>query len=194
MRLIWATPLAPTSRPGVAPPRRSCSLPAGRNRISATKIPGSARTQSLDINSLRTIVAILRQGNFPLSERGWRGIGSGTRSAAQYGECSHYMPIFGNCPNRNRSPPMWEPARFPPRGGDLLIALIPGHLQKLRTTTMAKMRRDGTLVEVLADGAERPFPGTPMRPITEAEIQAAALTDPIAQPLSDCRRCAGSHA
>jgi putative transcriptional regulator len=47
------------------------------------------------------------------------------------------------------------------------------------------MRRDGTVVEVLPDGTERPFPDTPMRPMTEAEVQAAALADPDAQPLTE---------
>ena len=56
-----------------------------------------------------------------------------------------------------------------------------------KTTTFAKMRADGTVVEVLSDGAERPFPDTPMRPMTEAEIHAAALADPDAQPLTEER-------
>jgi putative transcriptional regulator len=47
------------------------------------------------------------------------------------------------------------------------------------------MRRDGTVVEVLPDGTERAFPETPMRPMTEEEIHAAALNDPDAQPLTD---------
>jgi putative transcriptional regulator len=46
------------------------------------------------------------------------------------------------------------------------------------------MRRDGTVVEVLSDGSERPFPDMPMRPMTEEEIEAAALSDPDAQPLT----------
>ena len=56
-----------------------------------------------------------------------------------------------------------------------------------KTTTIAKMRRDGTVVEVLADGTERAFPDTPMRPMTEAEVHAAALADPDAQPLTEER-------
>jgi putative transcriptional regulator len=43
-----------------------------------------------------------------------------------------------------------------------------------KKTTTAKIRSDGTVVEVLADGTERPFPDTPVRPMTEAEIEAAA--------------------
>ena len=54
-----------------------------------------------------------------------------------------------------------------------------------KTTTIARMRRDGTVVEVLPDGTERAFPETPMRPMTEEEIHAAALNDPDAQPLTD---------
>jgi putative transcriptional regulator len=46
------------------------------------------------------------------------------------------------------------------------------------------MRRDGTVVEVLDDGSERPFPDTPMRPMTEEEIEAAAWADPDARPFT----------
>ena len=52
-------------------------------------------------------------------------------------------------------------------------------------TIFAKIRPDGTVVEVLPDGSERPFPETPMRPMTEAEIHAAALADPDARPFTD---------
>jgi len=48
----------------------------------------------------------------------------------------------------------------------------------------AKMRSDGTVVEVLADGSERVFPKQPMRPMTEAEIEAAAAADPDARPMT----------
>ena len=41
------------------------------------------------------------------------------------------------------------------------------------TAITARIRSDGTVVEVLKDGSERPFPVTPMRPMTEAEIVAA---------------------
>ena len=56
-----------------------------------------------------------------------------------------------------------------------------------KTTITARMSRDGTVVEVLADGTEQPFPKTPMRPMTEAEVHAAALADPDAQPLTEER-------
>ncbi len=44
-----------------------------------------------------------------------------------------------------------------------------------KTTTTAKMH---------ADGSERPFPDMPMRPMTEAEIAAAAAADPDARPMT----------
>src|SRR5438105_7788766 len=53
-----------------------------------------------------------------------------------------------------------------------------------RRTTTAKMRADGTVVEVMSDGSERPFPDTPMRPMTEAEIAAAAAADPDARSMT----------
>jgi putative transcriptional regulator len=52
------------------------------------------------------------------------------------------------------------------------------------TTTTAKMRADGTIVEVMSDGSERPFPDMPMRAMTEAEITAAAAADPDARPMT----------
>jgi putative transcriptional regulator len=54
-----------------------------------------------------------------------------------------------------------------------------------KTATIAKMRPDGSVVEVLADGSERPFPPTPMRPMTPEEIEQAAREDPDAQPMTD---------
>jgi putative transcriptional regulator len=53
-----------------------------------------------------------------------------------------------------------------------------------KTTTTAKIRADGTVVELLEDGSERPFPKSPMRPMTEAEIEAAAAADPDARPMT----------
>jgi putative transcriptional regulator len=52
-----------------------------------------------------------------------------------------------------------------------------------RTTTTAKIRSDGTVVEVSSDGTERSFPDTSMRPMTEAEI-AAAGADLDARPMT----------
>ncbi len=54
-----------------------------------------------------------------------------------------------------------------------------------KTTIFAKTRPDGTVVEILPDGSERLFPETPMRPMTEAEIHAAALANPAARPFTD---------
>ncbi|TAN47757.1 MAG: hypothetical protein EPN21_16600 [Methylococcaceae bacterium] len=54
-----------------------------------------------------------------------------------------------------------------------------------KSTITAKMRTDGRVVEVLADGSERPFAEIPLRPMTEAEIEAAARADPDAQPLTE---------
>jgi putative transcriptional regulator len=52
-----------------------------------------------------------------------------------------------------------------------------------KKTTIAKIRSDGTVVEVLGDD-ERPFLDTPMRPMTEAEIETAAAADPDAKPMT----------
>lgn len=51
-----------------------------------------------------------------------------------------------------------------------------------KTTTTARMGVDGTVVEVLRDGSERPIATPPMRPMTEAEVEAAAAADPDARP------------
>ena len=53
-----------------------------------------------------------------------------------------------------------------------------------KTTISARIRPDGTVVEILDDGGERPFPKTPMRPMTEEEISAAAAADPDARPMT----------
>jgi putative transcriptional regulator len=54
-----------------------------------------------------------------------------------------------------------------------------------KTITTAKMLSDGTVVEMLADGSERPFPSTPPRSMTEAEISTAAAADPDARPMTE---------
>ena len=54
-----------------------------------------------------------------------------------------------------------------------------------KTITIAKMRPDGTVVEVLADGSERPFANIPMRPMTPEEVEEAARADPDARPMTD---------
>jgi putative transcriptional regulator len=53
-----------------------------------------------------------------------------------------------------------------------------------KTSITARMRPDGTVVEVLEDGSERPFPDTPMRAMTPEEIEAAARNDPDARPMT----------
>ena len=53
------------------------------------------------------------------------------------------------------------------------------------TTITARMHEDGTVVEVLPDGGERPFPEQPIRSMTEEEIHAAALSDPDARPMTE---------
>jgi putative transcriptional regulator len=53
-----------------------------------------------------------------------------------------------------------------------------------KTTTTARIRSDGAVVEVLSDGTERPFPDTPLRQMTEAQIAAAAEADPDASPMT----------
>ena len=55
-----------------------------------------------------------------------------------------------------------------------------------KTDTIVKMHRDGTLHRVMPDGSEVPTPAPgPVVPMTEAEIHAAALADPDAQPLTE---------
>src|SRR5271165_557764 len=52
----------------------------------------------------------------------------------------------------------------------------------------AKIHSDGTVVEILKDGRERPFPPASMRDMTEAEIVAAAEADPDARPMTAGQR------
>jgi putative transcriptional regulator len=53
-----------------------------------------------------------------------------------------------------------------------------------KNITSARIRPDGAVVEILGGGKERPFPDTPMRPMTEDEISAAAAADPDARPMT----------
>ncbi|MDF5712643.1 MAG: helix-turn-helix domain-containing protein [Rhizonema sp. NSF051] len=41
------------------------------------------------------------------------------------------------------------------------------------------------MTQVLPDGSERPVPMLPMRPMTEEEVHAAALSDPDALPMTE---------
>jgi putative transcriptional regulator len=52
-------------------------------------------------------------------------------------------------------------------------------------TITAKIRKsDRKLVRVHADGHEEILPKRPIRPMTDAEVEAAAAADPDAQPLT----------
>ena len=53
------------------------------------------------------------------------------------------------------------------------------------TIISARILKDGTVVEILPNGTERPFPETPMREMTDEEIIAAATSDPDARLLTD---------
>lgn len=46
------------------------------------------------------------------------------------------------------------------------------------------MRADGRIVKVTSHGRETAFPDTPMRAMTEAEIETAAAADPDARPMT----------
>jgi putative transcriptional regulator len=48
----------------------------------------------------------------------------------------------------------------------------------------AKIRSDGKVVEVLRNGAERPFQPILVREMPDAEIEAAAASDPDARPMT----------
>jgi putative transcriptional regulator len=51
-----------------------------------------------------------------------------------------------------------------------------------KTTITARIRPDGRVVKVPQGGKETPFPDTPMRPMTEARVEAAANAEPDARP------------
>jgi putative transcriptional regulator len=53
-----------------------------------------------------------------------------------------------------------------------------------KNTTIAKIRTDGVVVEVLDSGDESLFPDSPIRPMTETEIEVAAASDPDARPMT----------
>lgn len=55
-----------------------------------------------------------------------------------------------------------------------------------KTDTIVRMHRNGTLHRVMPDGTEVPMPAPPpLAPMTEAEIHAAAMSDPDARPMTD---------
>jgi putative transcriptional regulator len=53
-----------------------------------------------------------------------------------------------------------------------------------KTTTIARMRRDGTLVRVKPDGTEETLPIPMPTPMTPEEVDAAAARDPDARPFT----------
>jgi putative transcriptional regulator len=53
-----------------------------------------------------------------------------------------------------------------------------------KTTTIAKMRPDGSIIEVMADGSKRAISDTPMRLMTPEEVEEAARADPGARPMT----------
>jgi putative transcriptional regulator len=53
-----------------------------------------------------------------------------------------------------------------------------------KTSTFAKIRRDGSLVRMNPDGTEEALPIEPLAPMSAADIEAAAARDPDAPPLT----------
>jgi len=53
-----------------------------------------------------------------------------------------------------------------------------------KTSTIARMPRDGNLVRHKPDGTEEVIPVTTVAPISEADIEAAAMSDPDNPPLT----------
>ena len=53
-----------------------------------------------------------------------------------------------------------------------------------KTTTIARMRRDGVLVRINPDGTEEVMPVEPLARMTPEEVEAAAWRDPDARPFT----------
>jgi putative transcriptional regulator len=53
-----------------------------------------------------------------------------------------------------------------------------------KTTTFARMRRDGVLVRIKPDGSEEVVSIEPLAPMTAEEVEAAAAADPDARPFT----------
>ena len=53
-----------------------------------------------------------------------------------------------------------------------------------KTMTTAQIRTDGKVVKISKGGKQRPFPEKPLRPMTEAQVKAAAYADPDARPMT----------
>src|SRR5688572_2483719 len=79
-------------------------------------------------------------------------------------------------------------ARIRPRASGPLMSAqdVRGPFLRSRAgeTSAVLPRTDGTVVRVLRGGKERPFRHTAMRPMTEAEVSAAAAADPDARPMT----------
>jgi len=56
-----------------------------------------------------------------------------------------------------------------------------------KTSTIARMRRNGRLVRVKPDGAEEPLDTPPLAPMSATEIEAGAARDRGNPPLTDAR-------
>jgi putative transcriptional regulator len=54
-----------------------------------------------------------------------------------------------------------------------------------KTIITARIRTDGKVVKVSKDGKETPFPKRAMRPMTDAQVSAAAASDPDARPMTE---------
>jgi putative transcriptional regulator len=54
-----------------------------------------------------------------------------------------------------------------------------------KTFTTAKIRSDGTVVEIREDGTKQPFPEASMAPMTPEAVVVAAAADPHARPFSE---------
>jgi putative transcriptional regulator len=53
-----------------------------------------------------------------------------------------------------------------------------------KTTTIARIRGDGRVVKVSRGGKETPYEEVPVRPMTEAQVKAAASADPDVRPMT----------
>lgn len=61
---------------------------------------------------------------------------------------------------------------------------LAGRRNMSKTTTIAKIRSDGQVVELLLGGGERALRRAPVRAMTAAEIHAAAIADRDARPMT----------
>ena len=64
-----------------------------------------------------------------------------------------------------------------------LIRLV-GRKNMNKTTTIARIRTDGTVTKVLRNGREKPFRPTRMRAMSQGQVRNAAAADPDARPMT----------